>query len=329
MREAAAMARHALREEDTPNADPTRTRLNTVVKGKATAEVIAQIKQRTDPLVKRRDAVRVIEFLIGGSNEALNSMPEKAQNNYFNEAIAWIGKRFGGADNIVMAVIHRDETTPHVQLLLTPILDGKLNAKALIGGPAGLRELHDAFDAEIGKKYRLRRGEKGSRAKHTSIRSFYAALKSVGTQDRLPKRVSVPEVPSLGFFASQEEKENAAVMKHKRELALEHNRKVQTEIARLAELALATHGRSRRRLPKELSEATEVIERAAHHWKIERLIAEKLAKFSPEDQLEIKERVRQEIRADRKASSQVMPIPSPQKDPELNISARKTPGQRP
>lgn len=320
------MARHALREEDTPNADPTRTRLNTVFKGKTTAEVIAQIRQKTDPLVKRRDAVRVIEFLIGGSNEALSAMPEKVQNKYFSDAITWIGKRFGGTDNIVMAVLHRDETTPHVQLLLTPILDGKLNAKALIGGPAGLRELHDAFDAEIGKRYRLRRGERGSKAKHTSIRSFYAALKAVGTQDRLPKRVSVPEVPILGFLASKEEKEHAAAMKHKMEMALEHNRKVQIEIARLAKLALATHGRSRRRLPKQLSDATEIIERAS---RIERKVEEKLAKISPEDQLEIKEQLRQEDSANRKASSQIMSTPTPHKDSEPNISARKTPGQRP
>ena len=325
LREAAAMARHALREVETPNADPTRTHLNTIVTGKTTTEIVARIKEKTDPIIRRKDAVRVVEFLIGGSNEALNSKTEGAQNRYFADSMKWIGNRFGGTENIVMAVIHRDETTPHVQLLLTPILNGKLNAKELIGGPKGLRELHDAFDAEVGKKHGLRRGEKGSKAKHTSIRSFYAALKTVGTLEKLPKRVPVPQVPELGIMSSKVEKERIKALAHERELALEHNRKVQVEIARLAELALATHGRARRKLPKQLSDAAEIIERAGVYSRIERIIEERLSKLPPKDKLEIEEQLKAQIKSNPQTDQQPKTSPTSQQSCDPKIPPRKTP----
>lgn len=270
------MARHALREDHTPNADPQRLSENTVLEGKSALEVIERIKAKTDPLAKRKDSVRVIELFIGGSPETLHSMSRRDLDSYFAAALLWVGERFGGTSNIVCAVIHRDETTHHMQVLLTPIRNGKLDARELIGGPKGLRELQDDFAARVGEKHGLRRGERGSRAKHTSIRSFYAALEHIGKLDKLPRRIQVPQLPELGFFPSKSEIEALNLAQAKRKEALEHNRKVQLEIEHLATVTLATHGRSRRRLPKQLSEAEAVIARAETFAAIERRVSRTL-----------------------------------------------------
>lgn len=257
MRAASAMARHALREDSTPNADPTRRGENTVLGPKSAAEVMATIKARTDPLAKRKDAVRVVELFVGTSPEWAQGKTRRQQDDYFKAALRWVGEKFGGTKNLVSAVIHRDETTPHMQILLVPELDGKLQANKILGGPAGLSRMQSEF-AESVMGHGLRRGEKGSRAHHTSIRQFYGALQRVGSTDKLPIRVKVPLVPDkplLGFLESDNEKAARLKAEKARQAALAHNRMVEQQIREMAALGAATHGRGRRKLPAQLSQA--------------------------------------------------------------------------
>jgi len=259
--QAAAMARHALREVDTPNADPARLKSNTIFGPGSAAEVLAIFRARTLPLLKRKDAVRCVEFLVTASPELMHSMDRKAQDAYFTDSLNWISALFGGDDsNIVFAAVHRDEMTPHMQVLVTPIVDGRLAANKVLGGPPGLVKMQDDFASKVGAKYKMRRGERGSRAKHTSVRSFYAAIEAAGSMDALPERVLIPPAPEpLGMWASAADKKAHAAAEKAREVAREASRRRRTEIEQLAGLALATHGRGRRRLPARLSNAEALI----------------------------------------------------------------------
>jgi hypothetical protein len=254
------MARHALREDDTPNADPARTPENTIYGPRSAAEVVRAIKARTDLLAKRKDAVRVVEVLIGGSPEIMAKMSRAQQDEYFADSLRFLSQKFGGdKSNVVLAVVHRDETTPHMQVLLTPIVDGKLAANKVIGGPAGLSALQDDFADKVGKKHGMRRGEKGSRAKHTTIRQFYGAIRAAGGADALPARVPVPPAPEKpGFFTGAEKKKEYERALKERQAALDANKRRESELIRLAALSLATHGRGRRSLPGRLSEVEEM-----------------------------------------------------------------------
>jgi len=255
---AGAMARHALREDPTPNADPAKLSDNTVVAGPAVAsEVVKQLKARTDHLAKRKDAVRVVELFVGASPEIMAKMSRKQQDQYFVDSLIWISKKLGGGDkaNIVSAVIHRDETTPHMQVLMTPIVDGKLQANKMIGGPAGLSKMQDEFAQLVGAKHGMRRGEKGSRAKHTTIKQFYGAIQAAGGADALPPRVPVPPAPEKpGFFTGSEKKAEYERALKERQDALDANKRREQTLIRLAALGIATHGRGRRSLPGRLSE---------------------------------------------------------------------------
>ena len=259
----AAMARHALREDEVLNADPAKRHLNTIYGPKTANEVIAEFRRRTEPLMKRRNLVRCLEFLITGSPEKMHALSLDEQNRYFKKSIDWVARNFGGSQNIISAVIHRDETTPHLQLLLVPIDNGVLRAKVFLGGPPGLRKLQTSFAEEVGAEFGFRRGELGSKAKHIDIRKFYAALNQVRAEDGLPSMMPIPKVPPkplLTFLESDDEKAARLKAEKQREDALAHNRRVQTKIRMFATVGAATHSAQARALPRKMAKNEKLIE---------------------------------------------------------------------
>jgi len=268
---ARAMAAHALRERPTPNADLARTRQNvTWPPGATSAAVIERLREMTEPLARRKDAVRCVELFIGASPEAMRGKTRAQQEDYLRQAVLWAAERFGGKRNVVLASIQFDELTPHAQVLLAPIERDaagqavRLAANRMIGGPAGLRRLQDEFAEAVGRPHELRRGERGSKAKHTSIRAFYGAVEAAGRADALPPRVPVPApLPEPGLLSTTAARAAHAMRERERQDALDANRRRQFEIERLAGLAIATHGRGRRRLPKQLSQAEDTLIQAA------------------------------------------------------------------
>lgn len=186
---AQAMAKHALRACEVPNADPSRTDQNVLLKAPGDFKAVMElIKLRTGPLKKRHDAVCVIELLIAASPLAFEPLSAQLQRHYFDDALQWVNEKFGhDLDNIVLAVIHLDEATPHLQILLTPINNGKLEANKMIGGPAGLSQLQTSFHAEVGVKYGMKRGLKGSRAKHVPMQVLYRAPSDSNPLERCNK----------------------------------------------------------------------------------------------------------------------------------------------
>jgi hypothetical protein len=247
---AAAMARHALREADTRNADPSKRAANGVLTGPSTAAgVMAELRARL-PEKRRKDAVPALELFVGGSPEAMAKMPRQQQDRYFKAALQWIGERFGGASNVVSAVIHRDETTPHMQVLLVPLLDGRLNAKRLVGNRSDMQQMQTDFAERVGALVGLRRGEKASPAKHTTIRAFYGAVERAGSFEDIPPRRPVPTaLPEPGLLASKAKREAYERREQERQAALTANAARQREIERLAAVGLAVKGKPARALP--------------------------------------------------------------------------------
>lgn len=94
----------------------------------------------------RSNSVLLIETLVSASREFLIKMDPEEQKQYFQHAVDFMNERVGG-DRIVSAVVHMDETTPHMHLSFCPITkDGHLNAQKIIGPYRdGLIEWQDAF----------------------------------------------------------------------------------------------------------------------------------------------------------------------------------------
>ena len=120
----------------------------------------------------RKDAVLMCSFVIGSDGTFFDQLSETQQEDFFTDATMYFAQTYG-TENIISAVVHKDETTPHLHLNLIPLTNGRLCAKNLYC-PKALRELQDNLPKALEAKWHLKRGESGSQAVHLSTAEFKA-----------------------------------------------------------------------------------------------------------------------------------------------------------
>ena len=108
----------------------------------------------------RKDSVMMVETLITASPEFMNSLPPEEQKAYFAMALDFIAERVG-KQNILSAVVHMDEKTPHMHLCFVPITpEGKLSAKYFLGNQKSLSEWQTAYHERMSARWNeLERGQ--------------------------------------------------------------------------------------------------------------------------------------------------------------------------
>ena len=156
-----------------PQIDSERTLNNfhTVMRGESYTEYINQ-RLKENNLKLRKDAVLMCSFVIGSDGEFFKSLTETEERKFFYDATAYFANKYG-RENIISAIVHKDETTPHLHLNLIPIDSDRLCAKDLFC-PKNLRILQTELYENVGKKYGLERGKENSQAKHLSTAEFKA-----------------------------------------------------------------------------------------------------------------------------------------------------------
>lgn len=129
---------------------------------------LAFIDQRIKQLSLRRkikdDAVLITSFILGSDKEFFGGLAAEQQKQFFADCTDFFSERYG-KENVISAVVHLDESTPHLHFNLMPVTDGRLCAKELFDRTA-LRDLQTDFYEAVGKKYGLERGKEGSTARH-------------------------------------------------------------------------------------------------------------------------------------------------------------------
>jgi len=178
LKSAAAVRRsmkHAFREQETPNADESRSPNNTHIGAKNVSEGMEKLQARLPEKV-RANGVLCIEYLMTASPEAMNGKSKTEQDAFFRDSLQWLKDKHG-AKNVLYAGIHRDEKTPHMYAYVVPIdPNGKLNCRHFLGGAKALSEMQTDFAERVGKKHDLERGLEGSKSKHQRVKRFYAEL---------------------------------------------------------------------------------------------------------------------------------------------------------
>lgn len=150
-----------------PQIDKSRTHLNyhTLPYEK---KYLSFIDERIKKLAPKRkikdDAVLITSFILGSDKEFFDRITAEQQKQFFADCTDFFSERYG-KENVVSAVVHLDESTPHLHFNLMPVTDGRLCAKELFDRTA-LRDLQTDFYEAVGKKYGLERGKEGSTAKH-------------------------------------------------------------------------------------------------------------------------------------------------------------------
>ena len=112
----------------------------------------------------RKDSTRFVDTLITASPEFFKGKSPKEIQAFFQRAADFLIGRVG-RENIVSAVVHMDEKTPHLHLTFVPLTkDNRLCAKEIIGNRANLTKWQDDFHAYMVEKYPdLERGESASK----------------------------------------------------------------------------------------------------------------------------------------------------------------------
>ena len=134
------------------------------------------IKEKLSNLVEssravRKDAVVVCNFIVTSDNETMNALGADRQREFFEDSVKWFSDRYG-ADRVLNATVHMDETTPHLHIGVMPITqDGRLSAKAIFT-KTEMKAIQTEFARDVGEKYGLERGVEGSERTHLSEARF-------------------------------------------------------------------------------------------------------------------------------------------------------------
>lgn len=225
-----AMTDHIERKVIHPNVDPTRTHLN-----KELIEFPDGVNNRTEAILHRiktagltrqvgKNQVRVIRFMLTGSPEDMERIQREGKlDEWCKDNIDWLKKTYG-AENIVAATLHLDETSPHIHASVVPIVRGERKQKASkkkqeqeptdkakrkykkkdpnrvrlccddLMAKAKLIQYQDSY-GEAMNKYGLMRGIKGSDARHITLTEFYRnqAVESQNLQTNIEMLLAVED----------------------------------------------------------------------------------------------------------------------------------------
>lgn len=216
------MSAHIERTIHPKNADASRTHLN-----KEMINYPEKIKNRTSAIqyrlenakLKRKigtNQVRAIRIMLSGTHETMKAIENNKQlNHWCDDNLDWLKETFG-EENLVSAVLHMDEKTPHIHATIVPIVSGERrkakkentdsykkkhqNSNRLCADDVMARNKLKHYQntyATAMAKYGLRRGIEGSEAKHISTSEYYRNLHIQNQQLEQEKNIKQSELKSI------------------------------------------------------------------------------------------------------------------------------------
>ena len=209
------MSAHIERTVHPKNADRTRTHLN-----RELVQFPEGVRNRTQAIAHRVETagirrkvgtnqVRAIRVLLTGSNRDMKQIEADGRlDDWCNDSLQWLRETYG-EQNLVSAVLHMDEKTPHIHATVIPIVTGeqrkarqeeqngkkkyrKKNPQDVrlcaddVMARHRLKHYQDTY-AQAMNKYGLQRGVDGSLARHISTMQYYKQL--VEQQDSLQENI--------------------------------------------------------------------------------------------------------------------------------------------
>ncbi|MBE4145175.1 hypothetical protein HJ099_10895 [Vibrio parahaemolyticus] len=181
---------HRRQHKKTPNANPNLRKLNRYFYG--SSNLVNDVNNRLKNLDKlpRKNAVLAMEGILQLSPELIK--PNGKENIevlkvWFNQSRQWLKKQFG--ENLVNAVLHRDEQTPHIHFIVVPLIEknGKrsLSARDMFGKVELSKMQKSYYQAMTSCIPNIRPPKFGSKRSHTDIKHFYAVLDRVKLEMQL------------------------------------------------------------------------------------------------------------------------------------------------
>ena len=132
---------------------------------------------------KRPDMIYGCEMIITSDKDFFNKIGQEETKRYFKESYKFVSKYQNlGEENIISAVVHLDEETPHMHLVFIPVVDGvtkagekcrKISAKEFWKGKDSYKKLQDNFYKYITEKgFDLERGKLNESNPHRQMKDL-------------------------------------------------------------------------------------------------------------------------------------------------------------
>lgn len=104
----------------------------------------------------RSNSVLALDTIYTASPNFFQGKTNQQNDDFFKDCLQFHQEHFG---HIISAVIHYDETTPHLHVISVPLTkDNRLSARDVIGNKAKMSKTQDAFFEQVGRGYGLERG---------------------------------------------------------------------------------------------------------------------------------------------------------------------------
>jgi len=167
------------KSKSNPDIDYDRVGLNYDLHNSGPVNYGKLIDQRIDSLnlkkVPRSDAVYMCEVVVSSDAEFFKGLSQSEQRRFFLAAKEWLDD-FAGRKNVIAAIVHLDEKTPHLHYSHVPVTkDGRLCAKDVYTKES-LRELQNGLPRYLQSRgFDIDRGVEqgpGSSKKHLNTREF-------------------------------------------------------------------------------------------------------------------------------------------------------------
>lgn len=235
------MTAHIARTKMPPNAIPELTYLNEEL-----VEYPEGVTDRTEAINHRLEhagltrkigtnQVRVIRVMLTGTQEDMKRIAQEGRlKAWCADNLEWLRRTFG-TENVVSAVLHMDEATPHIHAAVVPIVTGerrkvrkektdetgkrKYRTKSAarprlcaddVMLRVKLKEYQDTYAAAM-TKYGLQRGIDGSKARHVTTQEFYrnAIARQQNLQDNIGELLRIEEEKRKAVEHATEQEQTA------------------------------------------------------------------------------------------------------------------------
>ena len=242
--------------------DPTRTPLNYYIKKNNytyTKEFDKLRKEQNLAGHLRENSIIMCQMIFTSDQEFFDKIGEQETKRYFDECYKFMCNYTNlGEKNVISAVVHLDERTPHLHLMFVPVVhikdkDGsaieKICARDFWKGRDSYRKLQDAYFEHVKSKwFDLERGlyvEETSR-KNLSVEEFKKVTNYAKTKEIL--KTATLELP------------NAPELQDIKKLVLNRDKIIEEQIIKPQNKLIKELHNENVALHKELSKQTEIID---------------------------------------------------------------------
>ena len=223
-------------------------------------------------------SVIVCELLMTSDKDFFDSIGEVETKRYFEECFNFVSTYKNlGEENIISAVIHMDESTPHMHLTFIPVVNSKdkngnlikkVCASDYFKGKNSYGKMQDAFNVYLNNKgFKLQRGKQNKR-KHIPLEEYKKLTNFKNSKITLKEVYSdLPTIPSLNDI---------------KKVSFNRDEKIQKEIIDPQNKIIKNLQRNNLRLINELNRQINLVDKAKNYQTENNFLFSESNKFKDE-----------------------------------------------